>query len=138
MYYWVNNVSDKPVAAFILGLIAGIFGILSGIGTLIGLVFAVNVPVPIVGSFGTLLIILGLWWLIAGIIIIVGSTWINSGVPSSVRKGGIVVLIFSILSLPNWLTFILGLIGGILALVWKPPIQQTQPPPPPSGGEQVI
>ncbi len=75
--------------------------------------------------------------LIVSILIIIGAIWINSGDPGKVRNGGIMVLISSILSLPNLLVFILGLIGGILALTWKPSKKKVTeaalpaPPPPP-------
>ena len=72
------------------------------------------------------------WFIIAHLIIIIGAFKIKSGDPSSVRTGGILVLIFSILGGLN----ILALIGGILALTWKPPqkaapVKAPAPPPPP-------
>lgn len=136
----VNYMSEKPTAAFVLGLIAGILGLLVGIGYLIvatiGASIMIHMP-GIGGVIGSILLIIGVWWLIAAILIIIGSIWINSGIPGKVRKGGILVLVFSILSLPNWLTFILGLIAGILALTWKPPLQRPSSPPP-AGEGQVI
>jgi len=58
--------------------------------------------------------------------------------PSSAKMWGVIVLILSILS---WVTaiggyvigFILGLIGGILALVFKPSMPMGAMPPPMSG-----
>ncbi|MEM4427768.1 MAG: DUF6114 domain-containing protein [Zestosphaera sp.] len=49
--------------------------------------------------------------------------------PGRVKTGSILVLIFSILSLFTvgggfFIGFILGLIGGILGLTWKPPVRQ--------------
>lgn len=96
--------------------------------------------VPFVGGFGALIIAFGIVGLIFGIIIIVGATMINSGDPSRVRTGSIIVLIFSILSLivsggGFVIGFILALIGSILGLVWKPSERESYrpsyPPPPP-------
>ncbi|ADI31817.1 DUF4064 domain-containing protein [Staphylothermus hellenicus] len=127
--------SEKPKAAFILGLIAGILGLLFGIVVLVASSILATI---FIGFGGPLILIIGVWWFIAAILIIIGSLWINSGIPSKVRRGGILVLVFSILSLPNWLTCILGLIGGILALVWKPSMQPTQPSQQPPEGEQAV
>jgi len=131
---------EKPTAAFVLSLIAGILGLIIGIiyaiaFTIVGAGMAL---IPGMAGLGGMVAILGFWWLIASILMIVGAIWINSGDPGKVRNGGIMVLIFSILSLPNILVFILGLIGGILALTWKPPKKRAAeaaplaPPPPPS------
>jgi hypothetical protein len=56
---------------------------------------------------------------------------VNTGLQSKVRLGGILVLVFSIISIIGGggfiLGFILGLVGGILALAWKPRQVQSQP-----------
>ncbi len=56
---------------------------------------------------------------------------VNTGLQSKVRLGGILVLVFSIISIIGGggfiLGFILGLVGGILALAWKPRQVQLQP-----------
>jgi len=140
----VNVLGEKPTAAFVLALIAGILGLIVGIIYAIaaavigaGLIGAGAAVMPGMAGLGGIVMILGFWWLIASILIIVGAIWINSGDPGKVRNGGIMVLIFSILSLPNLLVFILGLIGGILALTWKPSKKKVTeaalpaPPPPP-------
>ncbi len=116
--------AEKPTAAFILSLLAGIFGIIGAI-----LIFAVGGTMfSIVPGAGGLVMAIGAWQIIASIIIFIGASMINSGIRSKVKTGGILVLIFSILVL-NGLSFILGLIGGILALTWKPP---TPPPTTPT------
>lgn len=97
---------------------------------------AVVMLLPFVGGLGALIIVLGIIGLVFGIIIIVGAAMINSGDPSKVRTGSIIVLIFSILSLPLSgggfiIGFILALVGSILGLVWKPSERPSYPPPPP-------
>jgi len=130
---------EEPTAAWILSLIGGILGLL-GYLLVLGLALAslgaaaaeaeqYNAEVPGLGLAGGALAALCGWFVIAHIIIIIGALKIKSGEPSSVRTGGILVLIFSILGGGN----ILALIGGILALTWKPPkrIEAVPAPPPP-------
>jgi hypothetical protein len=70
-----------------------------------------------------------------GLIMIVGAFMMYSK-PTSAKMWGIIVLILSILS---WVTavggivigFLLGLIGGILAMVFKPSAAGATPPPAP-------
>jgi hypothetical protein len=129
---------ERPTAAFVLSLIGGIFIL---IGSLVAFAFAgilggAMMFLPFLGGFGALLIILGILGVIFGIIIIIGAVMINSGDPSKVRAGSILVLIFSILSLLTTgggflIGFILALIGSILGLVWKPSEQRAGVPPPP-------
>lgn len=120
--------AEKPTAAFVLSLLAGIFGLIGAILILV----AGGVMLPFMVELGGLITLIGIWQIIASILILVGATKINSGVQSKVKTGGILVLIFSILVL-NGLSFILGLIGGILALTWKPPA----PPPTLSSTERI-
>jgi len=114
----VENMSEIPTAAFVLSLLGGIFVLLGG------LIWAA------VGTF--LAFFTGLGWLlylfvVFGIIIIVGAAMIRS-TPSSAKSWGIVILILGILSLFGVVTAfggILSIIGGALALSWKPPVRQT-------------
>jgi hypothetical protein len=108
---------EKPTTAYVLSLIGGIFVVIGGlitavIGAILTFAFA-----GIGGFFG----ILGIIW---GILIIVFAVRLNSD-PGSHTSSGALILIFSILS---WLGgigglfigFLLGLIGGILAIAWNP------------------
>lgn len=129
---------EKPTAAFVLSLIAGVLILLGGIiGAIIGIIGgAVIGLIPGFGWLGGLIAISGFLGLIFGVIVIVGAVMINSGNPDKVKSGSIIVLVFSILSLFTCGTggfvigFILGLVGGILGLTWKPPEKAPQPPPP--------
>ena len=131
---------EKPTAAFVLSLIAGVLILLGGIfGAIAGIIGGAMIGViPGLGWLGGLIVILGFLGLIFGIIVIVGAVMINSGERDRVKTGSIVVLIFSILSLFVGGTggfiigFILGLIGGILGLTWKPTEEAAPPPPPPT------
>ena len=98
---------EEPTAAWVLSLIGGILGL---IGSLIYLGLAIaafgvaaagaagaGIPIPGIGIAGTAALAVCGWAVIAHIIIIIGAFKIKSGDPSSVRTGGILVLIFSIL-----------------------------------------
>ncbi|MEM1539412.1 MAG: DUF6114 domain-containing protein [Candidatus Bathyarchaeia archaeon] len=130
---------EKPTAAFVLSLAAGILILLGGIfGATVGIIGGTIIGVvPGFGWLGGLIVALGFLGLIFGILVIVGAVMINSGERDKVKTGSIIVLIFSILSLFAGGTggfvigFILGLVGSILGLTWKPP-EATPPPPPPS------
>ena len=135
---------EKPTAAFVLSLIGGIFILLFGIifGILPFLFGAVIAAIPGLGGIGGIIIVLGLLGIIYGILVIIGAVLIYTGDKGKVKIGGILVLLFSILSIfsPAFggiiIGFILGLVGGILALVWKPEEVPKRPaiatPPPPS------
>jgi hypothetical protein len=120
---------EKPTAAFVLSLIGGIF-ILLGTFFYIFLFYYTVTITQFVGNKGDsyaslTLVVIGITGLTSSILVIVGANMINSGEVGKVRKGGILVLIFSIISLiPSYggliIGFILSLIGGILALTWKP------------------
>jgi hypothetical protein len=111
MPFKVEKIEGKPTAAFVLSLIGGILTIFGGITILSS--------IGIVGIFSAYGIILGL-------IITLGSVLMYKN-PSSTHMWGIVILILSIISGLN----IIALIGGILAIFWKPRRQGPLPPPAP-------
>ncbi len=122
--------SGKPVASLVLVIIAAIIDLIFGLFTLVEGSHAVSM----IGS-GTaavwaarIIVLLSIWWIICGALLFMASMWINSGERGKVRNGGIVAIVFSILSL-NLIVIILGLIGGILALTWKPPTVSSMPQP---------
>jgi len=125
--------AEKPTAAFILSLIGAIFILLQGIL----IAAAGGAAASLFGEFiGGLVTVVGVVAIIFGILVLIGAVMINSGVPGKVKTGGILTLIFSILSIFTgggfFIGFILGLVGGILALVWKPPAPPAQPQPQPA------
>ncbi len=125
---------DKPTAAMVLSLIGGIFVIIGGafiafVGSLIG---SLNVSGS--ASASTAALGLGVVGIIMGLIMIVGAFMMYSK-PTSAKMWGVIVLILAIIS---WVTavgglfigFLLGLIGGILALTFKPTMAPGAMPPP--------
>jgi len=114
----VNCLGEKPTAAFALSLIGGILGLLGGI--VIAAFFAAWSW--LIGFLG-LGAMFGVYFIVIGLVTIIGAVMMYNN-PSSTHTWGIVILILSIIS-----ANIFGLIGGIMALVWKP---SGGAPPPPS------
>ncbi|HEV2121002.1 MAG TPA: DUF4064 domain-containing protein [Candidatus Bathyarchaeia archaeon] len=130
---------DKPTAAMVLSLIGGIFVILGGafIAFVGSLVSSFGYLANGGSSGGAAVTAFGVVGIIMGLIMIVGSFMLYSK-PTNAKMWGIIILILSILS---WVTavgglvigFILGLIGGILAIMYKPSTASATPPPAPMG-----
>jgi hypothetical protein len=126
--------ADKPTAAMVLSLIGGLFVIFGGAT----LAFAGS----IIGSFNftgaasasQTVLALGIVGVLMGLIMVVGGVMLYSK-PASAKMWGVIVLVLSIIS---WVTalggffigFLLGLIGGILALTFKPTMAPGAMPPP--------
>ena len=125
---------DKPTAAMVLSLIGGLFVIFGGAalafaGSIIG-----SFNVTGAASASSTVLALGIVGVIMGIIMVVGGFMMYSK-PTSAKMWGVIVLILAIIS---WVTaiggffigFLLGLIGGILALTFKPTMAPGAMPPP--------
>lgn len=117
---------EKPVAAFILSLVGGILILLPSlfITVIAGLyswygMYGWGMGWGLLGFPGIVIAIS----LISGIIILIGSIMLYMR-PQEAALWGTLVVIFSVLSLAGmggfFIGFLLALIGGILALVWKP------------------
>jgi len=144
-----NQIQNKPTAAFILSLLGGIIGLLVGLALLaLGALtysllgeyaeYAGYYGYEATGAFGWTygtLLGLGIWSLVTSILVIVFAMKLKSN-PIEHKKWGALILVFSIIGVGG----LLGLIGGILALVYKPilvgaapqymPQQQYYGPPP--------
>lgn len=114
---------NKPTAAYVLSLIGGILGLIVAIGfTAWGAWLYVYyadmsyyyVPSAL-GVAWTVLVGLGIWMLITAILVIVFAVQLNNH-PMEHTKWGALILVFSIIGVGG----LLALIGGILALVYKP------------------
>jgi uncharacterized protein DUF6114/zinc ribbon protein len=125
---------DKPTAAMVLSLIGGLFVIFGGAalafaGSIIG-----SFNVTGAASASNTVLALGVVGVIMGIIMVIGGFMMYSK-PTSAKMWGVIVLILSIIS---WVTaiggffigFLLGLIGSILALTFKPTMTPGVMPPP--------
>ncbi|MGA2791893.1 MAG: DUF6114 domain-containing protein [Candidatus Bathyarchaeia archaeon] len=133
---------EKPGTAFVLSLIGGIFILLGGgamtmLGSWMG-----NYGYGMMGSYGGWggmmrpgfgmmggleygFAFLGVLGLIFGLIVIISALMLNSK-PEQHSTWGILIIVFSVLSVFGsamggfGIGLILGLIGGILGVTWKP------------------
>ena len=127
---------ERPTAAFILSLVAGVFIILGGgMMSLFGYGFMGMMGRN--GSWGRMMGrgfgmmgfafgMMGFLGLIFGVIVIISALMLNSK-PQEHTTWGTLILIFSVISIFGsamggfGIGLILGIIGGILAITWKPP-----------------
>ncbi len=138
---------EKPTAAFVLSLVAGVFillgggmmlmfgsfmgsygfGMMGGYGGFGGMMgygrYPFGVMSPVFGVIGVL-------GLIFGAVVIIGAVMLNKK-PAEHSTWGTVIVVFSVLSIFGsamggfGVGLILGLIGGILGITWKPPEAKT-------------
>ena len=114
----------RPTAAFILSLIAGILIVIVGF---VVMVAGTILTIPVGGAGG----IPGLYGAICGILVILGGLMLYSR-PKRNVVWGFVIIVFSILSLYGalgglYIGLVLGVIGGILGIRWKPFVRQPAP-----------
>jgi len=130
--------SEYPKTAAILALAGGMIMILGG-AIFIGVASFViphmnlsNLTVPqgmsrssLPGLISGILTVMGGFGLVCGAIVLVSATMLLAKVGAR-RTWGILILVFSVLSFVGLgglvVGAILGIIGGVLALRWKPPI----------------
>jgi hypothetical protein len=120
------NQQNQPTAAYWLTMIGAIIGLLAAL-----LVIALSVFAGFF-SFGIGFIFtapFGIWMLITSVLMIFFAGKLKSE-PQDHTKWGILIIVFSIIGVGG----LLGLIGGILALIYNPnPVapapQYTTPPP---------
>ena len=134
---------ERPTAAFLLSLVAGVFIILGGgMMSMLGYGFMGmmdrygglggsygrwgGMMGPGFGMMGFAFGMMGFLGLIFGVIVIISALMVNSK-PQEHTTWGTLVLIFSVISIFGsamggfGIGLILGIIGGILAITWKPP-----------------
>lgn len=127
-----SSVSEtaKPVAAFVVSLVAGVLILVGG---LFGVVGWMAWGWVWGGGWGMMGPMMGRWmpmWLstfsvlglVSGIVIVASALMLQNR-PSEAKTWGTLILVFSVVSLFGMGGFligaILGIIGGILALTWK-------------------
>jgi hypothetical protein len=140
---------ERPTAAFVLSLIAGIFIVLGGgMRSMMGSFFG-PYGYGIMGGYGGFGMmgygysgygygptsglgfgLFGVLGLVFGVIVIVSAIMLNSR-PMEHSTWGVLIVIFSVLSIFGGaigglgVGLILGVVGGVLAITWK--TTQTQP-----------
>jgi hypothetical protein len=129
--------TEKPTAAFLLSLVGGVFILLGGgamsmfggfagmMGGYRGMMGNQYSGYGMMGGLGFGLF--GILGLIFGVIVIISALMLNSK-PQEHSTWGTLIVLFSVLSVFGSMMggfgvgLILGLIGGILAITWKPPV----------------
>lgn len=116
--------AGKPTVASILSLIGGIIIIIFG-------AFFAIVGAGLTSQIGGVGGLFGLFGMVTGVLVIIGAVKMRSR-PEQHIIWGVVVIAFSILSWIGSLGgfgigFIIGLIGGILGILWKPSVVQPAP-----------
>lgn len=119
---------ERPTAAFVLALIAAIFHILGGLSVISFGGFFIAMLLPEIGIAiivsAIVIIVLALW----------GTAWLYTYDERRATYGGVITLVVAVVALPTLWGFvigsILGLIGGILGIVWKPSSAAAATPPP--------
>lgn len=127
-------VDQKPTAAFVLSLLAGIFIVIGGgvrfmIGALMGRYgasrgmmrgFGFGLFARTLRGLGIGFRLIGILAVVFGIIVIVAALLLYIQ-PSGHVVWGVLILVFSILSVfGSVIGIVLGIIGGILAIIWHP------------------
>jgi hypothetical protein len=136
------STTESPTAAFVLSLIAGLLIVLGGaVRSMIGFYWFGGMMhgfggrwggmmgYPGFGMMGGLGFMSGIVGLVFGVLIMVSAIMLNSR-PEGHTTWGTLIVIFSVLSVFGGMGgfgigLVLGLIGGVLAIAWKP--TQTQP-----------
>ncbi|MEM1548477.1 MAG: hypothetical protein QXR44_04110 [Thermoproteota archaeon] len=125
---------EKPVAAIISSLIGASLILFNGFFYTIIFINSIDYF-----FFSWFPIYAGIMIIVGIIMIIVGSTMINSVDKNRVNRGSIIILFFSIMVLFIGGGFLIGsilcIVSGVLGLIWKPPLL---PPPPPTPPLHVI
>ena len=133
-----ETAAPYPKTASILALIGGIFIIVGGVLFLGVAAYVVphldlsNIKVPqgmdrasLPGLISGVLTVMGAFGLVCGAIVLVSATMLLAKVGQR-RTWGILILVFSVLSFIGLGGFIigaiLGIVGGVLILRWRPPV----------------
>ena len=134
MYANQNQVQNKHIAAYIVSLLGGIIGLIASLFVTFVLGILAWTSSAAASEFGfdfsgifLIYTVFGIWMLITSVLLIVFARRLNAN-PMEHSKYGMYIIILSILGVGG----LLGLIGGILALVYKPILvgapQQYAPP----------
>jgi hypothetical protein len=116
----VNKLGEKPTTAFIVTLIGGILWLLLGVA------LAAKMMVLVSGMDPNTNLMFGAYFIIFALLTILGAVMMYSK-PSSAHTWGIIIVVLSIIGGVNIIT----LIGGSMAMRWKPREAPMPPPPPP-------
>jgi hypothetical protein len=134
-----NTITGRSDTAWILALVGGILIILSGTLLMAVSVFILphlsygNLSTPprlapssIPGLVSGIVGVMGTFGLVSGAIVLLSAIMLLRN-PNQPKTWGVLILVFSVLSFLGLGGFIvgaiLGIIGGIMVLRWRPPVQ---------------
>jgi MFS family permease len=126
-----NQAQNQPTAAYWLSMIGALIGLLAALSVL---AFSVFVGAFTLGIGFVISAPFGIWMLITSLLMMYFAGKLRSE-PKEHTKWGILIIVFAVIGVGT----VLGLIGGILALVYNPnppaapqytPQQQYYGPPP--------
>jgi len=112
---------ERPTAAMVLAIVGGVFVVLGGVTEIWFGAFVAALPI---GPGGGIFLAFGLLGVAIGVLIVVVGVLLQLQ-PQNHTIWGILLLVFAIVSLSSFfggyfLGFVLTLVGGILAITWKP------------------
>jgi len=114
-----------PSTAYWLSLVGGIFIVLDGFVAIAEAIALRSLVESIVPGASGILIGLGAFAVVCGLIIVYFGLRIRSN-PGTARMSGILIIVFSLVSFVGgggfFIGLILALIGGILGATWTPPM----------------
>lgn len=126
----MDEEKTSPNTAIVLSYIGGALILVAGIITLgVGTTFMYGMMGRMMYGYGTgpigpLMAGMGILGIIFGAIVIIGAYMIGSSPVPSHTSWGIIILLFSAMSFISgggfYIGGVLGIIGGILAIIWKP------------------
>lgn len=113
--------TEKPTTAFVLSLVGGVIVLL--VGFFVMVIRRTRLVLGETGLLGGATGLLGVTW---GISMIAGAVMLYFR-PQQHKTWSIMVIVFSLLSWVGsvgglFIGFILGLLGGILGIIWKPSV----------------
>ena len=119
--YWAGPQEPKPVMAFVLSVVGGVF-ILLGAALEVWASYLESLLSPPVG-FSVPFLLLGVIGLVVGFLVILFSVMLFVQPQHHVILG-VLILVASLLSVISYWGFVIGLVlgvvGGVLAIAWTP------------------
>ncbi len=115
---------NRPTSAILLSFLGGLLVLVSGISTLLIGSFMSSISlIPGLGV-GAIIIAAGIWGIICGLVMIIGSYLIQNQPRTAHTLWGILIFVFALTSYFGGGGFfiggILGIAGGLMAVRWDP------------------
>ena len=119
--YGIHPLAPKPVAAFVLSLIGGVFILLAGASELYTGYLGATLVLP--SGLDIWIALLGLIGVALGVLAITFSVLLFQAPEHHVLYGALIVIVAALSVLSYWgfiVGLVLGIVGGALAIGWTP------------------